>query len=610
MSDTAVKQPDGFDPSFAQSKFSSGQLITYLLILIGVGLFIFGVINFNNWRLINPEAVAQARVDKEQGLTRAEEASLYERQLKAATATKSDFGRRGMIYVVVGVLMLWISQHWQEWRKLFGEQMLYAYSFIVPPLGWILYLFAYPTHGNKNRKIIRRNIGVMSLALLGGYIAYYVVLLLQAYALSPLGSAVALNSFVVGVFNFLLASQIAQFAGIFVGGYIAFATRDVRAIAVAAQLVVLAVVIAILAWLGGNAATGIESRGLSATDFGFLKLTASFDISESLIPYDRTYTYGRAFLVGALNTLMVSVLGIFLSTILGLFLGIARLSTNWLTSVLARAYVELMRNVPLLVLLFFLYAGVLLQLPHRDNTIQWLGGRVLLNNRGVALAWLKPTDTFNAWLLYFVLAIVVAGIIWYFRNRTYPVTGRPAFSLWFVLVGFAAVAGTGIAIVHPFVYQVPYIQGLNFARDENRHFLGLVMTPEFFGVLSGLTLYTGAYIGEVVRAGIQAVSKGQREAATALGLSRAQSMQLIILPQALRVIIPPLTNQYLNLAKNSSLAIAIGYADLFAVANTTFNQSGQSVQVILMLMASYLLLSLTISVIMNSINRRIQIKER
>jgi len=165
-------------------------------------------------------------------------------------------------------------------------------------------------------------------------------------------------------------------------------------------------------------------------------------------------------------------------------------------------------------------------------------------------------------------------------------------------------------VVHPLVYQVPFIDGFNYAKDNQQKYLGLVMTPEFFGVLAGLTMYTGAYIGEVVRAGIQAVSKGQREAATALGLTNSQSLQLIILPQALQVIIPPLTNQYLNLAKNSSLAIAIGYADLFAVATTTFNQSGQSVQVILMLMASYLILSLTISVVMNFINSRVKIRER
>ncbi len=607
MSNTAIRQPGDAEP--AVSMFAPTRLVTYFFIALGIALLVYGAVNLNNWRILNPDAIAEARVAREQGLSKAEEVSLYTRQLEVASAAKVSFFKTGLLFVVLGLFSLWVSQNWQQWRKLFSEYMLYGYSLVIPPLGWILFL-TYPTHGDKNRKIIRRNIGIMSIAVPIGYLAYYVTLLLQAYVLSPLGNSVATNGFLVAIFNFLLTVQVAQFVGIFAGAFVAYRTKDVRAISVAGQLVVLAIVLAILGWLGGNAATGIESRGLSATDFGFLRNTASFDISEHLIPYDRTYTYGRAFLVGALNTLLVSVLGIFFATILGLFVGIARLSSNWLLSTLARAFVEMMRNVPLLVLLFFIYAGVLLQLPHRDNSIRLLGDRIWLNNRGVAIPWFKPTATFSAWVPYLIAAVIIAGVIWYFRNRTYPTTGRPAFSWWFVLLGFVVVAGAGIFITHPLLYQVPYIKGFNFAKDENQKYIGMVMTPEFFGVLSGLVLYTGAYIGEVVRAGIQAVSKGQREAATALGLSQSQSLQLIILPQALQVIIPPLTNQYLNLAKNSSLAIAVGYADLFAVANTTFNQSGQSVQVILMLMATYLTLSLTISAIMNFINSRVKIRER
>jgi|GEM_PF-26603 len=608
MSNTATRYPGDAEP--VVNMFAPTRLVTYFFILLGIILLTYGVVNLNNWRILDPETIAQARVDKEQGLTKAEEVSLYTRQLEAASAAKGQFLKIGLLFVVLGLFSFWLSRNWQSWRGLFSEYMLYAYSFLVPPLGWILFLGAYPTRGDKNRKIVRKNIGIMSIALPVGYLAYYVTLLLQAYVLSPLGNSIATSGFLVAIFNFLLTIQVAQFVGIFAGAFVAYRTKDVRAISVAGQLVVLAVVLAILGWLGGNAAYGIESRGLSATDFGFLRNTASFDISEHLIPYDRTYTYGRAFLVGALNTLLVSVLGIFFATIVGLIVGIARLSSNWLMSTLARVFVELMRNVPLLVLLFFIYAGVLLQLPHRDNSIRLFGERVWLNNRGVAVPWFKPTETFSAWVPYLIAAVIIAGVIWYFRNRTYPTTGRPAFSWWYVLLGFAVVSGTGIFITHPLLYQVPSIQGFNFAKDENQKYIGMVMTPEFFGVLSGLVLYTGAYIGEVVRAGIQAVSKGQREAATALGLSQSQSLQLIILPQALQVIIPPLTNQYLNLAKNSSLAIAVGYADLFAVANTTFNQSGQSVQVILLMMATYLALSLTISVIMNFINSRVKIKER
>ncbi len=608
MSNTTIHQPGNTNP--VAEKIGTKQTISYFFILLGIVLLVYGVVNLNNWRILNPETIAQARVDEEQGLSRAEQSSLYTRQLESTLVAKSKFAQNGLLFLVLGLASLWVSQNWQQWRRLFSEYMLYAYAFLIPPLGWILFLGAYPTHNDKNRKIIRRNIGIMSLALIAGYIAYYVALLLQAYVFSPVGNSVASSGFLVAIFNFLLAPQVAQLVGIFAGGYVAFRTKDVRAIAVAGQLVVLAIVLAILGWLGSNAAAGISSRGLSATDFSFLRNTASFDISEHLIPYDRTYTYGRAFWVGTLNTLLISVVGIFLASILGLFVGIARLSTNWLLSTLARVFVELMRNVPLLVLLFFLYAGVLLQLPQRQDSIRLLGDRIWLNNRGVAMPWFKPTEAFSAWLPYLIVAVIAAAVIWYIRNRTYPITGRPAFSGWFVSLGFLLIAGVGILIVHPLVYQEPFIQGFNYARDENRKYLGLVMTPEFFGVLVGLSLYTGAYIGEVVRAGIQAVSKGQREASTALGLTNSQSLQLIILPQAMQVIIPPLTNQYLNLAKNSSLAIAIGYADLFAVANTTFNQSGQSVQVILMLMATYLAMSLTISVIMNFINNRMKLKER
>lgn len=607
MSNTAIRQPGDAEPTV--SMFAPTRLVSYFFIALGIALLVYGVVNLNNWRVLDPETIAEARVEKEQGLSKAEQVSLYTRQLEAATDAKLAYLKTGLLFIVLGLASIWLSRNWQQWRKIFSEYMLYGYSLVIPPIGWILFL-AYPTHGDKNRKIIRRNIGIMSIALPIGLLAYYVMLLLQAYVLSPVGNSVATNGFLVSIFNFLLAPQVAQLVGIFAGAFVAYRTKDVRAISVAGQLVVLAVVLAILGWLGGNAAYGIESRGLSATDFTFLRNTASFDISEHLIPYDRTYTYGRAFLVGALNTLFVSVLGIFFATIVGLFVGIARLSSNWLMSTLARAFVELMRNVPLLVLLFFIYAGVLLQLPQRENTIRVLGNRILLNNRGVAVPWFKPTETFSAWVPYLVVGLILAGIIWYFRNRTYPTTGRPAFSWWFVPLGFVVVAGVGVFITHPLLYQEPFIKGFNYAKDENQKYIGMVMTPEFFGVLSGLVLYTGAYIGEVVRAGIQAVSKGQREAATALGLSQSQSLQLIILPQALQVIIPPLTNQYLNLAKNSSLAIAVGYADLFAVANTTFNQSGQSVQVILMLMATYLSLSLTISVIMNFINSRVKIKER
>lgn len=588
----------------AETRFTPQTFVTYIITAIGIGLLAFGLFSLNNWLKIDPNAVAQDRVDRAQGLNTAERSQLFEAQLDVAIETKGNLARQGLIFILIGIAVLWLSRFWENWRVLLSEEMLYAYAFLLPPVGWILY-FTYPTDNKPTREIIRRNIGVMSLALVGGFIIYYLIIQIQSLGMpDPTTKAPG------GIVDFFLAPQIPQLAGIAVGGYIAFRTRDVRAIAVALQLVVLALVLAFFTWLIGNAIAGIERQNLSATDFSFLQSTAGFDIGETLIEYDRNSTYGEAFIVGTLNTLMLSVLGIIFASILGLFVGIARLSTNWLTSVLARIFVELMRNIPLLVLLFFLYAGVLLQLPTFQNTLRFLGGRILLNNRGIALPWFKPTDNFNSWLPFFIIALIIAGVVWYYRNRTYETTGRPAFTIWYVILAFAVVAGLGIVLMGPFVYQTPEMGRLNYAKDENDTFLGLVLSPEFFGVLMGLVLYTGAYIGEVVRAGIQSVSKGQREAASALGLSTNQSLQLIILPQALQVIIPPLTNQYLNLAKNSSLAIAIGYSDLFSVANTTFNQSGQSVQVILMIMSSYLFISLSISFIMNKINQRVKIKER
>lgn len=593
----------------AERRFSKNQIVTLLITVVGLALVAYGLVTVNAWRQIDPQAISEARVAKEEGLTRAQQSSLYERQFDAAVGQKARLIRTALIFILLGGLVLWISRHWQSWRDLYGEQMLYAYSFLIPPVGWILYLFAYRTQDDPNRVVIRRNIGIMSISLVAGLVAYFIIDWVQNTIIS--GFVTGDEGFVANIINLLVTPQLGWIVGIIVGGYVAFRTRDVRAIAVAGQLVVLGIILAVLSWFGGNAQTGIEDRGLSVTDYRFLDLTSGFDISETLITYSRSSTYGQAFLAGFLNTIMISVVGIFLATILGFLVGISRLSSNWLISTIARIYVELMRNIPLLVLLFFLYAGVLLQLPQRADTIRLFNDSILLNNRGVALPWYRATETFSAWVPFLVIGALIAAVIWFIRNRPVKVTGRPAFSFLYVILGLVIVPIIGWFIVSPMQLEIPFIDGLNYAKNqETDSFVGLVMSPEFAGVLFGLVLYTAAFIGEVVRAGINAVSRGQREAATAIGLTQGQSMQLIIIPQALRVIIPPLTNQYLNLAKNSSLAIAIGYADLFFVANTTFNQSGQSVQVVLMIMASYLLISLTISAVMNYLNGRMQLKER
>ncbi|RME49081.1 MAG: hypothetical protein D6796_05385, partial [Caldilineae bacterium] len=215
MRNSAIESPA------AAGRFTREAIITYLIMLVGLGLLLYGLVNLNNWRLINPQAIAEARVAKEEGLTKAEELSLYHRQFALAAETKNRFGRMGLIYAVLGAAVMWLSRRWQEWRKLFGEQMLYVYAFLLPPVGWILYLFAYRTRGDHNRIVIRRNIGIMSLSLVAGFVAYYAVLLLQAYVLSPLGNSLASSNLVVGIFNFFLAPQIAYFAGIFAGAYVA-----------------------------------------------------------------------------------------------------------------------------------------------------------------------------------------------------------------------------------------------------------------------------------------------------------------------------------------------------------------------------------------------------
>ncbi len=623
---TTEKQADDVDQS-SQVQSISSRIITLVIMLIGLGLLIQGILTWNSWRLLDPAEIAQNRVDQEDGLSRQQQSQLYERQFDAALQVKGNLVRSGFLYIGLGLIALWVSRRWPQWPNLFSEQMLYGYAFLLPPIGWLLYYRLYPTRGDPNREIIRRNIGIMSLSLVIGGVTLWLISIVQGFILAAvIQPDIGFITLVGEVLSFgwiawreaegmteaygLLSSpQLAQFIAIFVGGYVALRTRDVRAIAVTVQLVVLAIVLSIVGWLGGNAQTGLAERGLTATDYDFLDRTAGFDISETLIDYDRSSTYGQAFFIGALNTIMVSFTGIALATILGLFVGISRLSSNWLVSTLARTFVELMRNVPLLVLLFFLYAGVFLKLPQREETLMWFGETVMLNNRGVALPWFSPTETIAAWYPFLGGGFLLGIIIWLLRNITYRTTGRPAFNFLFVILAFIIPPLVGIYLYGPLAIEIPYIKGLNYAKVDDR-FVGLVMSPEFFGLLIGLVMYTGGYIGEVVRAGIQSVSKGQLEAAGALGLTRSQNLRLIIMPQALRVIIPPLTNQYLNLAKNSSLAIAIGYPDLYSVAHTTFNQSGQSVQVVLMILCSYLLMSLLISAVMNFINRQIQIKER
>jgi general L-amino acid transport system permease protein len=522
--------------------------------------------------------------------------------------------------------------------------------------------------------------------------------------------------------------------------------RDVRVLGVLAQIAFAIALVAGLAWVGRNVLEGLTRLGgaqFLCEDgssnlrclFNFMYLPASFDIGELPIDYETTDSYWRALQVGLLNTAKVSVTGIILATLLGTFTGIAVLSNNWLLRSLAGGYIDLIRNTPLLVQLFFLYYGVILALPNvRDSLRPGLG--IYLSQRGIALPWPVFTASMLPWLAFILLAVVQFQVLWLILGQREQTTGRPSNRLawaglsalavvvfgWFFVVGFndnqavlvsrgtrvgqarntlaglealvlnrlpitrltpaeldtvepevlaeatlkvcvlekspseanlaAQLRGRRIPFVvdrfdrpdqataayaagecevfagprvilaaergslenpeghllagvaeYPLVLSVPSLEGLNLAG-------GTRLTPEFAAILFGLVLYTAAFIAEIVRAGIQAVHRGQSEAARALGLTEGQRLRLVVLPQALRVIIPPLTSQYLNLTKNSSLAIAVGFPDLVAVTNTILNQSGRAVQIIILVMLAYLSISLAISALLNWYNRRVALVER
>jgi general L-amino acid transport system permease protein len=374
--------------------------------------------------------------------------------------------------------------------------------------------------------------------------------------------------------------------------------RDVRVLAILSQIAFVIAVAVVAGLLYANLTTALEKRGLSS-GFSFLKDEAGFEIKEG-IEYTPTDTYGRAFLVGVVNTLRVAGLGIVLATLLGIVMGVARLSSNWLVAQIASAYVEIMRNTPLLVQLVFWYFAVVFALPLVNESLQ-LPGPIFINRRGVFLPGPLATPATKLWLLFVGIAFVVAAGVWVLRRRRQEKTGQPSYPWALSILSFVIITTAGwlLAGASPVVFEIPRLEGFNFKG-------GLRLTPEFFALLLGLVVYTGAFIAEVVRGGIQAVSKGQVEAAKALGLDEMKTLRLVIFPQAIRIVIPPLISQYLNLAKNSSLAIAIGYPDLFMVGQTMQNQTGRPIPVYTMVMASYLIMSLVTSVLMNIYNRRVQ----
>ena len=371
--------------------------------------------------------------------------------------------------------------------------------------------------------------------------------------------------------------------------------RDIRVLRVLFQVVFLLGVILLLVVLYTNMLKGLHGLGLTL-NLNFLQNEAGFDISEG-IPYEPSDTYLKAFWVGVVNTLKVSIVGIVYATLLGLLFGIARLSSNWLIRTIAAVYVECFRNVPLLLQILFWYTAVVAQLPRVRESFSIFGG-VFVNNRGIYLPAPEPTSGLKIWIGFLSAGLLLAVILYVVRWRKLQQLGRPGFRAKWALPAFVIVAACGWFLTpnRPFTLDLPVLQGFNFRG-------GMRFSPEFSALLIGLSVYTGAFIAEIVRSGIQAVVKGQREAARAIGLKEGETLRLIVLPQAVPIIVPPLTSQYLNLAKNSSLAVAIGFPDLFSVGNTIMPQTGQSIPVFAMIMVSYLIMSLTTSAAMNWYNR-------
>ncbi|RPB40338.1 amino acid ABC transporter permease [Vibrio parahaemolyticus] len=369
------------------------------------------------------------------------------------------------------------------------------------------------------------------------------------------------------------------------------------------QIIAIAALVFFFYTIINNALNNLDARGI-ATGFGFLNQEAGFGIGLTLIEYNETYSYGRTFIVGLLNTALVSVLGIILATAIGFTMGIARLSTNWLVSRLAAVYIETFRNIPLLLQIFFWYFAVLQALPSARQSLS-LGEAIFLNVRGLYF----PAPVFNEGsgvvIAAFVIGLIATISISIWARNKQRLTGQQT---PMGRIGLGLLVGLPLLVYFvsgmPISLEYPELKGFNFKG-------GISIIPELAALLLALSVYTAAFIAEIVRSGINAVSHGQTEAAMSLGLPRAKTLKLVVIPQALRIIIPPLTSQYLNLTKNSSLAMAIGYPDLVSVfAGTTLNQTGQAIEIIAMTMGVYLTLSLLTSALMNLYNRKVALVER
>ncbi len=376
--------------------------------------------------------------------------------------------------------------------------------------------------------------------------------------------------------------------------------RNLRALRIAGQVAFVAAVLLVLREMYLNAAFQLNERGTDLS-FGFLDARSGFAIKESVFPYSANQNLIRAFLVGATNAMLVAAVGIALATLLGLVVGVARLSPNWLLRKIAQVYVEVFRNVPLLVQLVFWYVAVILAIPQIGDSVS-LFGLAFVSNRAAAVPALRPGAGFGAWALFVFGGTVAAWLTWRWRTGVNERTGDPAYRTLWSLTAFLLVSGSGYALVEgAFHIEVPEL-------GERSYIGGLQMSPEFAGILLALVVYTAAFIGEIVRGSILSVAKGQKEAAQALGLRPGQQLRLVVLPQALRTAVPPINNQYLNLWKNTSLAFAVGFPELVNISTTMINQAGHELQIFSMVVIVYLATSLVISFAMNVVNRAVALR--
>ena len=369
------------------------------------------------------------------------------------------------------------------------------------------------------------------------------------------------------------------------------------------QIITVVAVVSLGWFMFDNVQTNLEHRGITS-GFGFLERSAGFGIAQHLIDYTEADSYARVFVIGLLNTLLVSVIGIFLATILGFIIGVARLSPNWMINKLATVYVEVFRNIPPLLQILFWYTAVFLTLPGPRQAHGYFD-MFFISSRGLNMPSAIAAEGAWAFVISIVLAIVAVVLMTRWANKRFEATGEPFHKFWAGLALLLVIPGLSMLIFGvPVHWEMPELKGFNFVG-------GWVLIPELISLTLALTVYTAAFIAEIVRSGIKSVSHGQTEAARSLGLRPGPTLRKVIIPQALRVIIPPLTSQYLNLAKNSSLAAAIGYPEMVSLfAGTVLNQTGQAIEVIAITMSVYLAISISISLLMNWYNKRIALIER